>query len=427
MSRRIVVVAFVAVVLCLGGVVVYHLPPVYERMGWRIEALRADVKYALNPPEQIVFVPQKQSTAGLPTATRTPQPTMTLPPTPTGPTSTPSPTLTHTPTLTPLPQTKRLDGFTHEFQMWNNCGPANLSMALSYWGWNGNQRDTAEFLKPNQRDKNVMPYEMADFVEEQTELSAIVRVGGNIELLKKLVVAGFPVIVEKGFEGPGFEGWMGHYEVVNGYDDGRQEFYAQDSYKGADFPVSYEQFSNQWRAFNYTFIVIYPPHQEDEVMEILGRYSREEFADSEAEKIAGEEAETLSGRDQYFAMYNLGTNYVNLRDYAAAARAFDEAFAAYQLIPEEVRPWRMLWYQTGPYFAYYYTGRYEDVVNLATTTLDAMSEPILEESFYWRARARLAIGDREGAIEDLLESLEHHPEFAPSLLELRKLGVDPEI
>jgi tetratricopeptide (TPR) repeat protein len=84
-----------------------------------------------------------------------------------------------------------------------------------------------------------------------------------------------------------------------------------------------------------------------------------------------------------------------------------------------------MWYQTAPYFAYYYTARYQDVIDLATTTLDASSEPIMEESFYWRARALIALGDNEAAIADLKTCLEAHPDFAPCLEELNKLGVQP--
>jgi tetratricopeptide (TPR) repeat protein len=85
----------------------------------------------------------------------------------------------------------------------------------------------------------------------------------------------------------------------------------------------------------------------------------------------------------------------------------------------------LIWYQTGPYFAYYYSGRYQDVIELATTTLDAMSEPILEESYYWRAMAKIALGETEAAIKDLRESLKHHPDFIPSLELLRQLGEEP--
>jgi len=318
-----------------------------------------------------------------------------------------------------------LEGFTHAYQMWNNCGPANLAMCLSFWGWQGDQRDTAEILKPNERDKNVMPYEMLDYIEQQTDLKAITRVGGDLKMLKALISSGYPVIVEKGFEGVEFEDWMGHYQVLTGYDEDSEVFYAQDSYKGPDYQVSYPDLIEQWRAFNFTYIVPYPPDRETQVLNILGRHANAHTNFTYAADLATEETELLSGRDRFFAFFNLGSNLVNLNDYGNAAVAYDAAFANYPEIPEDQRPWRMLWYQTGPYFAYYYTGRYEDIIELADTTLGAMSEPILEESYYWRGKAKLALGDEEGAIEDLQKSVEVHPDFVPSVEELLRLGIEP--
>jgi len=70
-----------------------------------------------------------------PTLTPTRAPTVEITPTLT---LTPLPT----PTSTPIPNTVRLTGVRHEYQKFNNCGPANLSMALSYWGWEGDQTVT---------------------------------------------------------------------------------------------------------------------------------------------------------------------------------------------------------------------------------------------------------------------------------------------
>ena len=298
-------------------------------------------------------------------------------------------------------------------------------MALSFWKWPGNQLDTAAYMKPNPRDKNVMPYEMEAFVEENTDLQAIVRVGGDLALIKQFIAAGFPVIVEKGFEGPNFDGWMGHYEVVNGYDDARGRFTVQDSYIMANLPIPYEDMEKNWRAFNNTYIVIYPPDREAEVLAILGPQADETTNYQSAAQKASDEIYSLTGRDQYFAWYNRGTNLVHLQDYAGAANAYDEAFNLYQTIPEKERPWRMLWYQTGPYFAYYYSGRTYDVLGLADTTLTTANEPAIEESWYWRAMAKAALGDIDGAIADYRTSLEWHPEFAPTLTQLQLLGVEP--
>jgi hypothetical protein len=58
-------------------------------------------------------------------------------------------------------------------------------------------------------------------------------------------------------------------------------------------------------------------------------------------------------------------------------------------------PYRMMWYQTSPYFAYYWTGRYQDLINLVNTNLDPsrLKPPrSLEESWYWKARAEYALG-----------------------------------
>jgi hypothetical protein len=416
-----------AVALCLGGgAAVTSLPPIQERLGWRLSEARAQLWYALFPPEESVFTPdptlaamvRETLTAGAPTPapTATPQPEA-------PPSATPSPTATRP----PLPASIQLAGVRHEYQKWNNCGPATLAMGLSFWKWPGDQRPIADYVKPNPRDKNVMPYELADFVNSQTDLRALTRDGGDLELLKRLIAAGFPVIVEKGFEGYGFEGWMGHYALVTGYDDARQRVNTQDSYIGDDFPFPYDDLVKYWRNFNYAYVVIYPQEREAELLALLGTEADEGTANAAAAQRASDEIFLLTGRDQLFAWFNRGTSLVALQDYAGAAAAYDEAFridAELLSTDPESRPYRMMWYQTGPYKAYFYSGRHNEVINLATHTLANMSEPVLEESYYWRGLAREAIGDVPGAIEDLRAALNMHPGFQPALDQLRRLGVD---
>ncbi len=410
--------------LALLGLFAYRTPFVQDRVGWRIAELQARIKYALSPPEEAVFTPNP-TLVSIVEATfeaLTPTPTQTATP---GPTA--SATLTPTPTVepTPLPDSIQLNGVRHEYQNWNNCGPATLAMALSYWGWQGDQRPIAEFTKPNPRDKNVMPYELAAFVEEETPYRVIVRAGGDLDLLKRFMAAGLPVIIEKGFEGAGFKGWMGHYELLTGYDDARERFTAQDSYIMPDLPVPYALVEQYWRHFNYTYLVVYPAEREAEVLALLGPQADETANWQYTAQRASDEIFTLDGREAFFAWFNRGTSLVALQDYAGAAAAFDEAFQAYAALDPEIRPWRIFWYRTEPYWAYFYTGRYYDVINLATQTLDNMSEPVLEESYYWRALAREALGDTAGAIADLRTSLEYHPGFGPSLYQLNRLGATP--
>ncbi len=405
----------------LGITAIYSLPAVQERVGWRVAELMARIKYTLSPPEEVIFSPEGDVIS--PTRAVI-QPTL-FPAnsTPDAPSNLPQPTPTQT--LTPIPKSISLTDIQHEYQTWNNCGPATLAMALSFWKWDGDQLIIAEYTKPNPRDKNVAPYELVDYVESNTQLQVAFRVGGEIELLKRLLAAGFPVIIEKGFEGRDFDGWMGHYVLVTGYSDTDQQFTFQDSYYGPNQFMKYDTLESYWRAFNFTYLVVYPSESKDEIMQVLGSQANEEFNYRYAAQKASDEIYALHGRDQFFAWFNRGANLVSLQDFTGAASAYDQAFALYPDIPEKERPWRMMWYQTGPYWAYYYTGRYQDVIELANTTLDAMSEPVLEESFYWRALAYEAFGDTNRAIKDLRFALKVHPGFEPALAQLQQLGITP--
>jgi tetratricopeptide (TPR) repeat protein len=305
-------------------------------------------------------------------------------------------------------------------------------MLLSFWGWEGTHDEVARVVKPFKKDKSVMPYEMAEFAREQAGLGALVRVGGDLELLKRLIANGFPVMVEKGPHFLDIQNritWMGHYQVLTGYDDYKQVFIAQDSYIEPDYEQPYDELIEQWRSFNYTYIVAYPTEQENDVLNLLGIHASENDNFQAAAQKAADEIYQLKGVDQFFAWFNYGTNLAYLCDYAGAATAYDQAFTLYNVLPEDrSRPYRILWYQTRPFFAYYYTGRYQDVIEKATKNSIEMvrdDEPALEESFYWRGMAKVAIGDREGGIEDLLTCLQYHQGFPPCVKALNNQGVFP--
>jgi tetratricopeptide (TPR) repeat protein len=426
------VVLIPAVCLCAAGF--YYLPPVHDRLAWRVDEAVLRVQYQLRPPAKQVFTPQQQPPTSIAqlvwTATPTPaSPTRTLPATAPVLQETPSPSPTPSASPTPLPPQVMLSGVIYEDQhgRWNYCAPANLAMALSFWGWQGNRDVVGPVLKPLEKDKNVMPYEMVDYVNERTDLRAVLRLAGDVELLKRFISAGFPVLVEKGAylrDLTGVVSWMGHYQVVTGYDDAGEYFIAQDSFIKPDHKVSYADMISGWRAFNYTYIIIYPPEKEAQVFELLGADADETANAENAALKASAEIFSLSGIDQYFAWFNRGSSLVKLQDYAGASLAYDEAFKVYPTIPEDKRPWRMMWYQTGPYFAYFYAQRYYDVLYLADGTLNAMqSDKNLEESYYWRGMARAALGDTANAVEDFRLSLQYHPGFPPALYQLQVLGV----
>ncbi|RJP53794.1 MAG: tetratricopeptide repeat protein, partial [Anaerolineaceae bacterium] len=199
---------------------------------------------------------------------------------------------------------------------------------------------------------------------------------------------------------------------------------------GHDRRISFEQFIEGWRAFNYVFVVVYPYEREAQVLSLLGDWADDNWATQHALDMAENESRILTGIDQYFAWFNKGTNYISFAnpDYSNAALAYDYAFGLYAKLTgdDSIRPYRMMWYQTGPYKAYFFSGRYADVINLATTTLeDTISKPNLEESLYWRAQAEYMAGNTQAAVADYRAALAIHPGWETAIQALQDLGVQP--
>lgn len=337
---------------------------------------------------------------------------------------TPAVSATPTASPTPLPSSHLLTGFRYEKQKFNNCGPASLALNLSYWGWLGTQEDTAAFLKPNPDDKNVSPIEMYNYLTS-LGYDAYIRVNGDVELLKSFIAAGYPVLVEKGLqcapnEGSRCSDWFGHYSTFVGYDDATQTFVTQDTFRGPDYVQTYAEVMRNWRAFNYLFVVIFPagPQRDAEVQRLLGSAADLQQNYTEALARARAETETLTERDLAFAWFNVGTNLQYLRDYAGAAEAFDRA-------REVGLPFRMVWYQFGPYRAYYNVLRFQDVIDLSTAAINSTPKPGLEEAYYWRGLALEAYGQGLEAVEDYKVALEKNPRDLESREALKRLGYLP--
>ena len=333
------------------------------------------------------------------------------------PAAPPTASLQPTPTPWPVPLAARMTGFTHVYQEWNNCGPATMVMALTHFGRVHSQRDTAAVMRPNPEDRNVTPQEMANFVNTQDGLQAVARINGDLDLLKRLLANDVPVIVEIGLDPPGeyrWLGWYGHYLLPVAYDDATSQFWVYDSWLGtSEIPqtnadpngrvLTYEELDSYWSQFNRSYIALYRPDQAALVNELLGQTQDDDtmWRDS----LTHAQAEAARNPDNAFYWFNLGTSYNALGDFDKAAAAFDQARAI-------GLPWRMLWYQFGPYEAYYKTGRYEDVVLLAETTLQ--DRPYFEESFYYLGLAEAALGDNQSARENLEMSAAFNPNFAPA-------------
>jgi len=437
-----------ALILAIG---IYFLPPLHDRLATRLDLLRSSIFYFFNPPDKAVFQPGGETNLTIETAIATARAEylLTLTPQVASVESTPTVSISATPTIytTPLPASVDIKvTYVDQRNRWNYCGPANLSMALKYWGWTGNRDDIAKVVKPGIKDPkldfiqqgrsdvNVMPYELVDYVNDNTEFHALSRLGGDIDLAKKLLAAGFPFIAEKGYYEKDYTGkiaWLGHYQFVTGYDDAIQELIVQDTWNdGPNFHIPYDEFigGEAWLSFDNIFFVVYPPDREAELLNLLGPYADERWAAQHALSVAENDVKTMSGIDLFFAWFAEGTSHIALQEYVDAATAYDQAFAIYNSIGADniQRPYRTMWYQTGPYWAYFYSARYQDVIDLANVTLtETISKPTLEESIYWRGRAEYMLGDTNSAVADYREGLRLHPNWGPAIQALQDLGLQP--
>jgi tetratricopeptide (TPR) repeat protein len=390
---------FIVAGVILLAILIYSLPPVKNRLSWRIDFALAYARGMIYPADQLPtpLPPPRVAVTSLPTQLITPTASAT---------PTPGPTPTLTPTPTPLPASIALAAPLWEKQDINNCGPATMAMYLRYYGWEGDQFTVADLLKPQREDRNVNVEELAYYVRTRAGwLNAEYRVGGNLELLKKLLAAGFPVIIEEAFKfeesyWPNDDLWAAHYNLLTGYDDASQTFTGQDSYYGSDQKTSYEKLDEYWQTFNRVYLLVYLPEQEEQIKAILG--SDWDVDLNRQQALATAQEETEQDPENNFAWFNLGTNLVYFERYGEAASAYDKA-------REIGWPQRMLRYQFGPFFAYFHSGRMDDLEALTTYALQRT--PNAEEALLWSGWAAYRQGNTNQAIEFFQTAMAENPNY----------------
>lgn len=381
----------------LLAVLIYQIPAVKSRLDWRLEVFRIYTRNVIDP---IGPVPTALPVTPKP-VTPTVSPTNTI-------TSQSQPTATMTATFPPLPAQASIKSPPFEKQIPNNCGPATLSMALHLYGWEGTQKDISDLIKPVTGDRNVNPEELRYFVRTQAGwLNLEYRVGGNIELLKRLLAANYPVVVESVTSlnpadalGPADDLWAAHYLLITAYDDSRQEFTIQDSYHGPDLTISYAQLEKDWRPFNNLYLLIYFPQFEEEVKTLLGSDWDPNL--NRQRVLSGAEASTSDPAADAFDWFNYGSGLAYFERYDEAALAYDKA-------REIGLPLRMFRYQFGPFLAYFHSGRNEDLLTLTNYARGVTD--MSEEVWLWYGFGLYRKGDYDGALKAWQKAAAVNPNF----------------
>lgn len=301
-----------------------------------------------------------------------------------------------------LPSSVRLEGLSMVWQDINRCSAAAFTIQLSYWIEEPvNYREVIGRMNPNPRDLSVRVEEMVEIAQERYGLMGVVRRGGTLELMKALVAAGFPVLVENSYYegGNATRDWMSHNRVLMGYDDALQEFYFFDSLLGngpdrRGRAFTYEDFDRRWLAFNRDYVVLFPPERAATVQLILGdMWDEEANARFVIEQAQADLATLTSRMDRAFALLNLAYGYFHTGQLEAAVTAVDEALALNAL------PWRYFWYEFAALDIYVAAERYGDVQRIVSNTLAGLPG-VVEELYYYAGVVAEAQGDTRRALNN---------------------------
>ena len=394
---------FLVITVFLFGFALLLIPSIQKRILWQWEITKAYVSGVINPVSAVPTASFINNSSTPVMQIATPEPPIE---TPTALNETILPTAMPSPTDSPLPESAILNSPAYEKQDINNCGPATMVMNLRYYGWEGDQFTISDVIKPIAQDRNVNVEELDYYVKNYAGwLNTMYRVGGDIKILKKLIAAGFPVMIEETFVfdenfWPNDDRWGGHYLFINGYDDQRQQFLTQDSYVGPDRWFDYEQIDQQWQAFNRVYIIIYLPDQEETIKQILG--DNWDVDQNRQNALEAALKETEEDPDNVFAWFNLGTNYMYFDNYDLSTQAYDRA-------REIGWPQRMLRYQFGPFISYFHMLRTDDLMALVQYALERT--PNSEEALLWNGWGLYRKGDKVKAIESFQAALDAQPNY----------------
>jgi tetratricopeptide (TPR) repeat protein len=326
------------------------------------------------------------------------------------------------PSATPIPIKEVPASFTlpqsrFVSQSFNNCGPASLSMVMSLLGKDIDQETLADRMRPFHNpaggvdDKSIFAQEFVTYAKEYG-FESLERPNGNIDLLKKFVANGIPVIVRTWLH-PNED--IGHFRIVRGYNDSDRTLLQDDSYEGPNLTFSYASFLSMWQPFNFGYILVYPKEKQDEVEAILNEEKDANIAYRNSIK-RGEEELKRNSNDPY-VLFNLATASYHVGEYQKAVEYYERA--------EPQLPPRMLWYQLEPILAYQKIGADESVFQLTSAILNN-GNLAYSELYQMRGEVYLKQGNREAAKAEFEKAVYYNSNFRSAQKSLLELATESQ-
>jgi len=400
----------ISTALAVFGLFIYQIPRVNRFVNYRMDLARTYVEKLIHPVSNLP-TPAVKNEAEIPDPAVTTESSPTLTPEPTiTPMFTPTATLVPTPIPAQMQLTPPGYDEIRDKQDMNNCGPATLALYLRFFGWEGDQYDISSVIKPTRDDRNVNVEELIYYVRTKTGwLNTEFRVGGDLDILKRLIAAGIPVMIEETFTTdrqywPEDDQWSGHYLLITGYDDAVHEFTVHDSEAGPNQRMTYAVLDENWQSFNRVYIMVYFPETEEDIKRALG----EDWDVDTNRQNALESAEIAAQSDprNAFAWFNRGTNLTYFEKYNEAAEVYDTARTL-------GLPQRMLRYQFGPFIAYFHSLQTDEVMTLTKYALEITRTS--EEAMLWRGWAEYRRGNSDTALNYFRDALRIRPDYVDAI------------
>jgi tetratricopeptide (TPR) repeat protein len=326
-----------------------------------------------------------------------------------------TPTLIPTPTTAPfsIPESHIISGGTHAFQTFNNCGPASLSMALSFYGINVSQKTLGDELRPYQNaagdndDKSVTLSEIAEKGRE-FGFTAYLRPNGDIEKIKKFVANDIPVItrtITKSGED------IGHYRVVYGYNEPGQVIIQNDSLQGKGLEYEYQNFLELWKTYGYEYLVLVPDDKIKYAESVMGPDANE--SNSWKNAVKNLEAEIANNPNDIPLRFSLSVAHYYTGDYSKSIEEFE--------VIESKLPFRQLWYQIEPLLAYQKLKRHDELLPRIEAILNNHNRAF-SELYQMRGEIYLAQGKIEQARQEFELALFYNNNFEPAQKSLDQIS-----
>ena len=304
-----------------------------------------------------------------------------------------------------LPNNYLINNIKHTYQTFNNCGPAGLSMLLSYYGINEPQNTIAVEIHPYQHpqgdndDKSVSFEEFATYIK-RFSLESIHRPSGDIDLLKTFIANDVPVLV-RAWLNPNDD--IGHFRLIRGYDESKRVVIQDDSYHGSKLSLTYIEFLSMWEPFGFEYFVIFPEKDREKIESIIG--SDMDINNAWNELAARSEKGMAANPNNPYHGFNLSVASYHLGNYQKTVESFESV--------ESKLPRRMLWYQIEPILGYQKTGQYNKALAKIENILNNGNRAF-SELYLVRGEIYLEQGNTAGARNEFEKAVLYNKYYIPA-------------